>query len=489
MGEAGTAYVHPDIRPEVERVVSFVESDEAVQGFKNFLDGWNTAWKSSATMPLVAGPSFFSRNMTGNLIASYMEGVRNPLVYKEAARLQAAVRSARKEFPDLPVPAALEAAGNGADAAIIEGALERGVLNEGFYTVELPGEAISRTAGASRKRRALEATNIASSSSALNRGGMKVNAALENNARLAHFLSKVQELGDMDAAASSVKKALFDYGDLTDFERRVAKRGVAFYTYLRKNTPLQIRNIVEKPARVVRVQNAMETALGTDREQDGENGRVQGGFIPSWAPLRGGLLAPESGRRLTGGDNPVFAQVDTPFTSGVEALAPAIEAGRLAAGGGSGEELARAVLNVASGGPVEAMKIAAEEATGTSLFTGGSLRDRETGERKQSAVLRLSQAIAPVVAKIDRVGGDVSDSDSRRLALVRALTGLQAREITDEDSEKAASFTSAELGRALSDLRRAGVDVPTLAELKRIGLVPDPKEDARERERASEGGW
>jgi len=48
-------------------------------------------------------------------------------------------------------------------------------------------------------------------------------------------------------AAASVKKYLFDYEDLTPFERDVMKSVIPFYTWMRKNIPLQIESMFTKP--------------------------------------------------------------------------------------------------------------------------------------------------------------------------------------------------------------------------------------------------
>lgn len=67
-----------------------------------------------------------------------------------------------------------------------------------------------------------------------------VNAFLEEVQKFQHFASKVQDGASYLEAATSVKKYLFDYTDLTKFEKQVMKRGVLFYTFARKNLPLAV---------------------------------------------------------------------------------------------------------------------------------------------------------------------------------------------------------------------------------------------------------
>lgn len=70
---------------------------------------------------------------------------------------------------------------------------------------------------------------------------------IENFTRYAHYLAK-KEVGLADSEASeSVLKYLFDYQDLTDFERAVPRRSMLFYTFFRKNLPLMIEQTVKNP--------------------------------------------------------------------------------------------------------------------------------------------------------------------------------------------------------------------------------------------------
>lgn len=73
--------------------------------------------------------------------------------------------------------------------------------------------------------------------------------------RYAHFLyfadediKHAKKLSPEDAALS-VKKYHFDYNELTDWEKKVFKRAMPFYTWMRKNLPLQIELIARQPGR------------------------------------------------------------------------------------------------------------------------------------------------------------------------------------------------------------------------------------------------
>ena len=76
---------------------------------------------------------------------------------------------------------------------------------------------------------------------------------VENNARLAHWIDKVQKGFSPEEAATSTRKYLFDYNELSDFERDIMKSVIPFYTWMRKNIPLQIQAILENPGQYSRM--------------------------------------------------------------------------------------------------------------------------------------------------------------------------------------------------------------------------------------------
>ena len=58
---------------------------------------------------------------------------------------------------------------------------------------------------------------------------------------------------NMDVAADQVKASLFDYGDVSKFERDALKRFMPFYTWTRKNIPAQLKHLVLNPQRAEKI--------------------------------------------------------------------------------------------------------------------------------------------------------------------------------------------------------------------------------------------
>ena len=62
----------------------------------------------------------------------------------------------------------------------------------------------------------------------------------------------------MDIAGQEVKASLFDYSDVSKFERDLLKRAMPFYTWTRKNIPAQLRALVKNPQRAEKLHLAIE---------------------------------------------------------------------------------------------------------------------------------------------------------------------------------------------------------------------------------------
>lgn len=76
--------------------------------------------------------------------------------------------------------------------------------------------------------------------------GFAVGRSIENNARRAHYISR-RRMGDTPIqAAKSVAKYLFDYNDLTKFEKDL-KQFLPFMKWTKENIPLQFVNLFKQP--------------------------------------------------------------------------------------------------------------------------------------------------------------------------------------------------------------------------------------------------
>ena len=96
-----------------------------------------------------------------------------------------------------------------------------------------------------------KALNKAMNFSFINKSG-EVADISENYVRLAAYLSGVKRFGLEDngnAAALFTKALQFDYKDLSDFERTYMKNILPFYTWSRRNIPLQFNALLSQPGK------------------------------------------------------------------------------------------------------------------------------------------------------------------------------------------------------------------------------------------------
>jgi len=209
----------PEQAKVIDNFYSGIKPEELKVIIKGF-DKVQNLWKAQALI----SPSYHTRNMIGNLWNNYLAGV-NPLFYSKAGLVQKGLIK---------------------DPKLIEQAKRLGVLDDGWFAKDIADEIVSKVEGVKNWKKGLNPLSQQNYLIKLNR---KIGSTVENNARLAHYMSKIAEGVSPEVAARSVKKYLFDYGDLTTFEKTIMKRIAPFYTWSRKNLPVQMTEIVAQPAK------------------------------------------------------------------------------------------------------------------------------------------------------------------------------------------------------------------------------------------------
>ena len=197
----------------------------AIKGF----DSIQNIWKAQA----LVSPSYHIRNIGGNLWNNYLADVQ-PAAYAQAGYLQQAMKRGTLTK---------------AQAQVVKEMEKHGVINTGQFTGDI-AEAIDSQIGKSSKINPFSQKFIGY------RANRALGSTIEDNAKIAHFLSKRAEGYGVKQAAESVKKFLFDYGDLTGTEQGLLKRVMPFYTWTSKNIPLQVQQFIENPGKFSKVATA-----------------------------------------------------------------------------------------------------------------------------------------------------------------------------------------------------------------------------------------
>lgn len=121
--------------------------------------------------------------------------------------------------------------------------------------------------------------------------GMKsVGDATETWTRLAHFVDRLDNGLDVKSAAQDVRCFHVDYRDLTSTEKNVFRRIAPYYTYMRKNTPIQFRQMFLNPGKFAMINHLVQEGYNALQYYDPDNYAHQAFNTPDY--LRESLAIP-----------------------------------------------------------------------------------------------------------------------------------------------------------------------------------------------------
>lgn len=378
LGKYGEFYAHPDTIAEMKKFMSIVGQDEIIGQWEKAMSKYNRWWKTQVTSSLPGGLPFALRNARSNVMLMAMDGMSPSWIGKAKTfqkNVKKIIENNAADIADRGVDAVMKDA-LGDDYKIWRAARDKGVIGDGFYHIDLDAAPEINVGGKKPMTGRNKVTRgaktalreVAGTEGTLATKGRKFNSYIEDQARMASFLFNADRLGNLDDAALRVKAVLFDYGRLTPFEQKKLKFISPFYTFMRKNTPAQWRAFVENPGRYVlpeKISNAT-----TDPLPEGS---------PEWQQRSGSRLLKFPGL------NGMISTPERPFQAAVKAVEPftQLAAGIIPGRQGAFEptegipQALRAILSSTGGGALAPAKAAIEEATGTSSFTGYTLRDED----------------------------------------------------------------------------------------------------------------
>lgn len=247
------------------------QTNESSKGVLGAYDAVLNLWKGYAT---AVNPGFHIRNAQSNVFQTSLNGGKallNPLNHAKAAGVM---------LSDKNIP--LVGGWLGRKTLDVEGVQKtlpevkelmkkEGVINNGWFARDIPNYIEKELDAGIKGKLTPHLLNPLSQRNALIQGGRAVGSAVENQARSFNFLSELKKTGDPKQAAKTVDKTLFDYGDVTDFERNVLKRTIPFYTWLRKNVPLQAENLIRTPGKYAATKKALDGIRDLSEPVDEKN--------------------------------------------------------------------------------------------------------------------------------------------------------------------------------------------------------------------------
>jgi hypothetical protein len=346
-------YLPREIEDTLKHFDKYMADDESIKDLLKMYDKALSFIKFNQT---VVNPGHHIRNLIGDAWNSFLDGVIDPDVYRRAARIQNRVKNFEGIDDYRDVGDIIKVQNSPSEKLKIgdfefdEEQVYTNFLNagnkSGFYDTEFSGlgENLGKTLAQKITKKA-----------------RNISEGREDFVRLAHFIDAWKKEGinaktfkEVDEAAqragARVRKFNFDYGDLTDFERRKLKRVIPYYTWMRKNIPLQIESLALRPGRQLVAPKgikALETMLGTDTG-DPTIGPLS--IVPQW-------LRDSSAVTLSHAGNGLFWNPEVlPVYSMGEAF-----------GYGDPMEIARGIA--AQGSPF--FRVPLEKMTNFSLYRGG----------------------------------------------------------------------------------------------------------------------
>ena len=266
-------YFDPDVADHLDSYSRITTQGWDNAFFRTF-DLVQNEWKALTLFPF---PMYHFRNFVGNVWNNHLANIK-PEFYKEATNYQRTSSNIPKSVLRVPVEKWLKSDQkvwvlNGVKytkARLDKLMHDYGIRNQFEEFIDLRKVRMGAVKGQSMIEKGAYVENIPG----IGRGvklGMSTGNVIENNARVAHFMSKLDEgLTPMEAALS-VKRYLFNYADLTPWEKATMKRAFPFYSWTRFNQPLQIRGIVDRPnnyASLVDIKNNIERQVEAPSDTD-----------------------------------------------------------------------------------------------------------------------------------------------------------------------------------------------------------------------------
>jgi hypothetical protein len=468
----GDVYGPKEIVDEVAKVQDLIVNDTSMRRLSDFLTKWNGVWATQATVPVVFGTGFHTRNAIGNVINAFNGGLTNPARFVEAVKVQHAYGRVRALMKKEGIPfeeAMARQIKSPRTRRLINDMRQHSVMSEGFFA-DLSGDEVDNLLRHNSWKDWLNPKKVPErlGDNALTRTGRHIGQVVEDNARVALYMDAFAKTGSVQQAANTVKKYLFDYSDLTPFEKRVMRSTNRFYTFARKNLAVQLYTMAMDPWRIkqtVALKNNLTNAERTENAALPEYARKSGFGVAGWLGVPTGTEG-------------VAMNIETPLDAALETLEIPAQALSLIPGvremipesrRASGQDVARSVFNWRAGGTQSAANFIIEQASGKDMFSGADISD----ESGMDTWKRFARTIAPLYGKYERTWENKTPGMDLRLSLLQALAGLQVLPVTDKQKNQLAYVGAQEVQNAIADLREQGIDVPTYSEFVALGLAPD----------------
>jgi hypothetical protein len=246
-------YVPNELSLEIKRLKDFTKSKAFTNNFLAGYDYITSLIKGNLTVgqfPFRA--SFFTRNLIGNIFNSMLSGIDTKNLYtgyRAAGEIMQANHKRIKDGVDAVIKGTVttNAGKIYSYEDLFKSAWDNGIFGKGLVAETIQDIMNSQKYSSSEKMK--QAGNLINNLFVNVKLGGRINQVLEDWSRLGLYIGRLKEGDTPLNAGIAVKKYLFDYQDLTEFERDVVKRIVPFYNWIKNNLVLQITNVFSPTTR------------------------------------------------------------------------------------------------------------------------------------------------------------------------------------------------------------------------------------------------
>lgn len=453
-------WVDPEVARSLKEMDKVWGSDEvAAQWAKN----WRKIHNAVKFNLTVINPGHHLRNMRGDIMNNFLDGVVNPNVYRKATQVLSAGDASRLSVKvgsdtlrgDEILDLWKQSGGRAGFIRTELGEQTRGIKKAGAGFVEA-----IRTGSEFRE----DIPRLAHFLDVLKRDGKGIAVRNANGTFTDEFMDVVRDAGER------IRKFNIDYGDITPSEQKL-KNVFPFYTWMRKNIPLQMEMLFTRPG----VQAFYGKGINFLQEAYGEPDDSV--IVPKWirdaspglVQLRGGQNPNAIGRLLQGlgdvpvplvgdaiggvipgvggftgatGDDPTFLTTNTsiPLFDALETLNPLPALAR-----GEFQEATERLFQDNIVDPLHPLiKVPIEVGTGRNLFIGN-----------QQEAFDTFTGLAPLPQKLFSAALDPSEKNLQ--ALINKLFATDSRVVTEN--------------RQKSELRR--LEDRADQQRRRLGLIEE----------------
>lgn len=231
-------WAEPWVADAALQVQQFMQPDEVGRLLKT-ADKVLARWKAYSLL----SPGFHIRNFIGGTFNNALAGVKSEMYFRYAR--------AAKAFANGGIEAVDESLREGYQAMLDHGVIGAGNVRDLADVAPELGRGQAGLLGSDLRK--YDPTALDNAVLAKNRD---IGESVENHLRGTLFLDQWLKNGNVDQALEAVAKYHFDYGMLAPWEQKYARRVIPFYTWSRKNFPLQIEYMLRKPGAYTRYLHA-----------------------------------------------------------------------------------------------------------------------------------------------------------------------------------------------------------------------------------------